>query len=205
MRYLVGLLLVVLVGCTQPVTPSPSSSAIGPPTSPSMPSSPSASPTCSPMGGTPRACSPEEFQKTEEQNRLTEEAIALYRRWTKESTRLYRAGGTDKPTKEMLEITAGDFRGSVLGIFQDIKAARVRALKGEVKIVTIGPDGEPSKNLDEVSIKACLDSRSLSFFRNGKHIRDGGMFFERVITRRIDGKLVLWSARSGSVDTCAGG
>lgn len=204
MRYLVGLLLVVLVGCTQPVTPSPSSSAAGPP-SPSMPPSPSASPTCSPMGGTPRPCSPEEYQKTEEQNRLTEEAIALYRRWTKESTRLYRAGGTDKPTKEMLAITAGDFRGSVLGIFQDIKAAQVRALKGEVKVITIGPDGESPKDIKDVSIKACLDSRSLRFFRNGKHIRDGAMFFERVVARRIDGKLMLWSARSGSVDTCTGG
>lgn len=202
MKYLVGLLLVVLVGCTQPVEPSPSSSAIGPPPSVSAPSSPSASPTCSPMGGTPQPCSPEDYQKTEEQNRLTEEAIALYRRWIKESTRLYRAGGTDKPTKEMLAITAGDFRGSVLGVFQDIRAAQVRAVKGEVKIVTVGPDSEPSKEPESASIKACLDARSLSFVRNGKHIRDGAMFFERVVAKRIDGKLMLWSARSGSVDTC---
>lgn len=202
MRYLVGLLLVVLVGCTQPVTPSPSSSAIGPPSSPSAPPSPSASPTCSPMGGTPRPCSPEEFRKTEEQNRLTEEAIALYRRWTKESTRLYRAGGTSKPTKEMLAITAGDFRGSVLGIFQDIKAARIRAASGEIKVVEIGPDPEARSGAGSVGIVACLDSRSFKFVRNGKPIRDGILFREYVVAKPVNGELRLWDVSSEVVKSC---
>lgn len=202
MRYLVGLLLVVLVGCTQPVTPSPSSSAIGPPSSPSAPPSPSASPTCSPMGGTPRPCSPEEFEKTEEQTRLTEEAIALYRRWIKESTRLYRAGGTDKPTKEMLATTAGKFRGSVLGIFQDLRAAGVRAASGEVRVESIGPDLNADAPPDGVAITACLDARSLKFQRNGKPIRNGTLAVEDVVAKKVDGQLRLWSARSGEVESC---
>lgn len=199
MRYLVGMLLVVLVGCTQPVTPSPSSSAIGPP---SLPPTPSASPTCSPMGGTPRPCSPEEYQKTEEQNRLTEEAIALYRRWIAESTRLYRTGGTDKPTKEMLATTAGKFRGSVLGIFQDLRAAGVHAASGEVRVETIGPDWNADVPPDGVAITACLDARSLRFQRNGKSIRNGTIAVEDVVAKKVDGHLRLWSARSGEVESC---
>lgn len=203
MRYLVGLLLVVLVGCTQPVTPSPSSSAIGPPTSPSMPSSPSAGPTCSPMGGTPRPCSPEEFQKTEEQNRLTEEAIALYRRWTKESTRLYRAGGTNKPTREMLATTAADFQKSALGVFRNLKAAGVRAAAGQVKAVAIGPNLDVHVDDGEVAIVACMDSRSLKFVRNGKLIRRGALFVEYVVAGPVQGDLRLTSVSSGGVTKCS--
>lgn len=202
MRYLVGLLLVVLVGCTQPVTPSPSSSAIGPPTSPSMPSSPSAIPTCSPMGGTPRPCSPEEFQKTEEQNRLTEEAIALYRRWIAESTRLYRAGGTDKPTKEMLATTAADFQKSALAVFQEVKTTGVRAASGEVKIASVGLDSAASVQEGTAAITACLDARSLKLYRGDKFIKRGTFAVENVVARTVDGRLLLWSARSVEATSC---
>lgn len=199
MRCLVVMLLLVLVGCTQPVSPPPSSPAVAP-SSPSV--SPTPTPTCSPMGGTPRPCSREEYQKVEEQNRLTEEAIALYRRWIKESTRLYRAGGTDKPTKEMLATTAGKFRGSVLGIFQDLRSARVHAASGEVKVATIGPDLDAEAAPDGVAIAACLDARSLRFQRNGKTIRHGTTAAEDVVAKKVNGQLRLWSVRSGEVASC---
>ncbi len=202
MRYLVGLLLVVLVGCTQPVTPSPSSSAIGPPSSPSMPSSPSANPTCSPMGGTPRPCSPEEFQKTEEQNRLTEEAIALYRRWIAESTRLYRAGGTDKPTKEMRSILAGEALQSGLAVFQDLKQSKATAISGELKLLKSGADLDVSAPTGGVAISTCVDGRSLVFQRNGKPISKGPLFAEHVVAKPVDGRLLLWSVSSELVKSC---
>lgn len=199
MRCLVVMLLLVLVGCTQPVSPPPSSPTVAP-SSPSV--SPTPTPTCSPMGGTPRPCSREEYQKVEEQNRLTEEAIALYRRWTKESTRLYRAGGTDEPTKEMLATTAGEFRGSVLGIFQDIKAAQIRAVSGEIKIVEIGPESGSSPTGSRVAIAACLDSRSFRFERKKKAIRDGIIFKEYVVARLIKGEMRLWDVSSEVVQSC---
>lgn len=207
MKYLLVLVL-LLVGCTQTVTPtgSPNASASpgGQPSASSVePGSPNATPTCSPMGGTPFACTPDEYEKVEEQNRLTEEAIALYRRWTKESTRLYRAGGTNKATAEMKAIMAGDALKSGLGIFQDVKATRARAKSGEVKIVTIGPDSAAATAGGEVAIRACLDARSLAFYRDGKKLRNGVMFSENVVARVVSGNLKLWSATSQGVTSCA--
>lgn len=200
MRYLLVMLL-LLAGCTQPVAPSPSSSSSSTTTS-AAPPTPTPSPVCSPTGGTPRACSPEEVEKTEKQNRLTEEAIALYRRWTKESTRLYRAGGTDKPTKEMLATTAGEFQGSVLGIFQDIKSAHIRAVAGEIIIVSIGPHSGTAPAAGSTGIVACMDSRSLKFERGGKPIRDGILFKEYVVAKLIKEELRLWDVSSEVVKSC---
>ncbi len=201
MKYLLVLVL-LLVGCTQTVAPSTSQSAQ--PTPPSAsPSTPSADPMCSPMGGTPYPCSAEEYRKVQEQNGLTEEAIALYRRWTKESTRLYRAGGTTKATPEMLATTAGDFQKSALGVFQDIKATRARAISGELEIVTIGPDLNAKAKSGTVAITTCVDGRSLKFYRDRKKLRDGAAFSEDVVARLIDGKLKLWSAYSEGVASCA--
>ena len=200
MRYLLVMLL-VLAGCTQPVAPSPSSSSSSTTTS-AVPPTPTPSPVCTPMGGTPRACSPEEFEKTEKQNRLTDEAIALYRRWTKESTRLYRAGGTDKPTKEMLATTAGAFRGSVLGIFQDIRAAQIRAASGEIRIVDIGADPGASSVAGGAQIVACMDSRSFRFERKGKPVRNGIFFKEYVVAKLVRGELRLWDVSSEVVESC---
>ena len=199
MRCLVVMLLLVLVGCTQPVSPPPSSPTVAP-SSPSV--SPTPTPTCSPMGGTPRPCSREEYQKVEEQNRLTEEAIALYRRWTKESTRLYRAGGTDEPTKEMLATTAGEFRKSALGVFRDLKSAGVKATTGEVQIVQIGVDVSAPAIPGMPAVSACLDGRSLKFQRNGKFLRDGIAFKEYIVAKPISGQLRLWSVSSEVVETC---
>ncbi len=201
MKYLLVLVL-LLVGCTQTVAPSTSQSAQ--PTPPSVsPSTPSADPMCSPMGGTPYPCSADEYHKVQEQNGLTEEAIALYRRWTKESTRLYRAGGTTKATQEMLAIMAGDALKSGLGIFQDVKASRARAISGEIKVVNIGPDPKANEKPGYAAIYACLDGRSLKFYRDGKKIRNGVMFSENVVARVVDGKLKLWSATSQGETSCA--
>ncbi len=201
MKYLLALLL-LLTGCTQTVAPSVGPTSQSPSASSSETATPSATPICSPMGGTPVPCSAEEYQKVEEQNRLTEEAIALYRRWTKESTRLYRAGGTNKATPEMLATTAGEFRGSVLGIFQDLKAARTRAVSGEVKIVKIGPDVQVEETQGNVAITACLDARSLRFERDGKSIGSGVMAEEDVVAKLDSGQLRLWSVSSGEVKAC---
>lgn len=201
MKYLLALLL-LLTGCTQTVAPSAGPTSQSPSASSSETATPIATPICSPMGGTPVPCSAEEYQKVEEQNRLTEEAIALYRRWTKESTRLYRAGGTNKATPEMRQIMAGDALKSGLGIFQDLKAARAKAVSGEVKIINIGPDPSVEVTLGSAAVLACVDSRSLRFERDGKLLRSGVMFEEHVTVRPVDRELRMWTATSRKVDSC---
>lgn len=200
MKYLLVLVL-LLVGCTQTVTPSTSQSAQPTPPMPAT-STPSADPTCSPMGGTPYPCSADEHQKVQEQNRLTEEAIALYRRWTKESTRLYRAGGTTKTTPEMLATTAGEFRKSVLAIFRDLRNARAKAVSGELRIMTIGPDLKDNLEPRSAAIRACVDARSISLEREGKKLRSGTIFVEYAIAKMVEGELRLWSVSSGKVESC---
>lgn len=197
MKYLLVLVL-LLVGCTQAVAPSVSQSAQPTPST----ATPTAEPTCAPMGGTPYPCSAEEYQRIQEQNQLTEEAIALYRRWTKESTRLYRAGGTSKPTPEMLAIMAGDALKSGLGIFQDLKAAQARAVSGEVEIVRIGPDPSRQVQPGSVAIVACMDGRSLKFESKGKRVSSGALYMEYVTSAPVDGKLRMVSAASEGVKSC---
>ena len=198
MKYLLVLVL-LLVGCTQTVAPSTSQSAQ--PTPPSVsPSTPSADPMCSPMGGTPYPCSADEYHKVQEQNGLTEEAIALYRRWTKESTRLYRAGGTTKATQEMLAIMAGDALKSGLGIFKDLKAAGIRAVSGGVSIVTIDVDADGDKG--DVAIKTCIDGRSLKFEHAGKATSRGVLARERVVFKPVNKQLKMWTASSEAVASC---
>lgn len=199
MKYVLVLVL-LLAGCTQAAAPPTNPSQSPAPSSTAIASTPS--PTCSAMGETPRPCSQQEYDKTKEQNRLTEEAIALYRRWTTESNRLYRAGGTNKPTAEMLTTTAGAFQASVLGIFQDLKAARVRAASGEVRIATIAPDSRVQVQPGTTAITACLDAQSLRLERDGKAIKRGTMAVEDVLAKEVNGQLRLWSTRSVEVRSC---
>lgn len=199
MKYLLVLLL-LLAGCTPTVAQSTSPS--GSPSAVSSADPPSPSPTCSPMGGTPRACSQQEYERTQEQNRLTEEAIALYRRWIKESTRLYRAGGTSKVTPEMKATMAGDALRSGLGIFQDLKSAGVRAVSGDLKIVRVGPNASVSSSPSSVAISSCVDGRSMKFERRGRPFRDGMMFAEYLVAKTVEGRLALWDASSEVVESC---
>lgn len=201
MRYVL-VALVVLAGCAQSVSPSPGSSAVSG-SSPVVSAGPGADLTCVPMGGTPRPCSPEEFRETEEQNRLTEEAIGLYRRWIKESTRLYRAGGTNKPTKEMLEIMAGEALDSGLAIFRDLKSARAKAVSGALTVVRVGPDVKSGVGAEAVAIVSCVDGRSLRFKRGEEDVSRGPVFSEHVVARPVDGRLLLWSASSELEESCS--
>lgn len=198
MKYLLVLLL-LLAGCTPTVAQS-----TGPSGSPSAVSSadpPSPSPTCSPMGGTPRACSQQEYERTQEQNRLTEEAIALYRRWIKESTRLYRAGGTSKATPEMKATTAGEFQESALRIFQRMNNNGIRAVSGELQLIEIGPDPASTKP-SAPAIQTCVDGRTLQFRAGSKNAGNGTMTREYVIATKVSGQLRLWSIDSEVVSTC---
>ena len=201
MRYLlVGLLL--LAGCSPTQVPTDSPSAVAPSGVTTTPT-PEPTPTCSPIGGTPSPCSPDEYAKVEAQNKLVNEAIAVYKRWTKERTRLYRTGGTNTVTPEMSATTAGEAQSSALGIFKDLKAAGVRAQSGSLRVIAVGPivaEGTPS---DGVVIRACVDGTSLKFVREGKSVNTGVKFEEDITFRSINGGLRMWSVASESVKSCA--
>lgn len=199
MRYLlVGLLF--LAGCSPSVAPS-QSPPVGNSSAPSVAGSASPSPTCSPIGGTAAPCSPDEYARVEAQNKLVNEAIAVYRRWEKESNRLYRAGGTTKATPEMTATTTGAFQKSVLSIFSDVKRSGIRAVSGQVIIANLVASPTLS---NEVMISVCRDGRSLKFERSGKAISQGVIAAEDIAARRIDGVVKLWSVKSEVVKSCSG-
>lgn len=102
----------------------------------------------------------------------------------------------------MLATTAGDFQMSALGVFRDLRAAGVRAVSGEVKTVTIGPDLRVNSPVDAVAIVSCMNGRSLRFYRQGRFIRNGIEFKEYFVARTVRGKLRLWTASSEVVEAC---
>lgn len=197
MRYLlVGLLL--LAGCSPAASPTQSPTA-NTPSTPGVAASPSPSPTCSPIGGTASPCSPEEYAEVEAQNKRVNEAIAVYRRWEKESNRLYRTGGTTKVTPEMAATTDGDFRKSVLSIFTEVKRGGIRATTGQVKIATLV--AAPTSPV-EITLNVCRDGRSLEFKRAGKTISRGVIAVEDIVAKRSGDVVKLWSVKSEVVTSC---
>lgn len=199
MRYLlVGLLL--LAGCSPTQVPTDSPSAVAPSGVTTTPT-PEPTPTCSPIGGTPSPCSPDEYAKVEAQNKLVNEAIAVYRRWNKESNRLYRVGGTTSVTPEMAATTAGESQKSVLAIFQDARAAGIRATSGAIRIVRIEPHGTTEER-GGVALRACIDGSSLTFEKDGKRIGTGSLATEDLVMKPVDGQMKMWSARSWKVKSC---
>ena len=199
MRYLlVGLLF--LAGCSPSVAPS-QSPPVGNSSAPSVAGSASPSPTCSPIGGTAAPCSPDEYARVEAQNKLVNEAIAVYRRWNKESSRLYRVGGTTSVTPEMAATTAGESQKSVLAIFQDARAAGIRATSGAIRIVRIEPHGTTEER-GGVALRACIDGSSLTFEKDGKRIGTGSLATEDLVMKPVDGQMKMWSARSWKVKSC---
>ncbi len=199
MRYLlVGLLF--LAGCSPSVAPS-QSPPVGSSSAPSVAGSASPSPTCSPIGGMAAPCSPDEYAKVEAQNKLVNEAIAVYRRWNKESNRLYRAGGTLKVTPEMEATTTDQAQKSALALFRDLRAGGVRAVSGSAKLVSIGPRDAEVK-AGEVALKTCVDGTSFRFAASGKTISRGVVATEQLLLKPVDGQLKLSWVRAVKAEKC---
>lgn len=195
-RLVAALALVALTACTTPTAPTPPPTSAS--SSPSAGSSATPSPTCILTSGAPKPCTTKEF----EQEQLTAEAMDVYRRWIKEANRLYLAGGTLTPTDEMKATLSGDFLKSALGVFSDMKQAGVRAVSGEVRIVTL--TAKTPESAGTAAFTACEDGSSLIFKRGGKTINRGTFAEEDIVAKRVDGVTVLVAASSEAVAKCAG-
>lgn len=174
--------LAVLTACT-PTNPTPSPVS----SSTSVVASPSAtpSPTCSLGVATPKPCTTKEF----EQEQFTAEAMDVYRRWIKEANRLYLAGGTLTPTDEMKATLSDVALDSAQIIFADMKRTGVRAIQGEVKIVSITPT--TPKTAGTATFDACSDGRTLVFQRKGKTISRGTFADESFVAKHVAGAIKL--------------
>ena len=183
--------LAVLTACT-PASPTPSPVT----SSPSVSASPSAtpSPTCSLGSATPKPCTTKEF----EQEQFTAEAMDVYRRWIKEANRLYLAGGTLTPTDEMKATLSGIALDSAEIIFADMKKTGVRAIQGEVKIVSITPTTPEADGT--ATFDACSDGRTLVFQRKRKTISRGTFADERFVAKHVDGSIKLVDVMSEATE-----
>jgi hypothetical protein len=113
----------------------------------------------------------------------------VYRRWIKEANRLYLAGGTLTPTDEMKATLSDVALDSAQIIFADMKRTGVRAIQGEVKIVSITPT--TPKTAGTATFDACSDGRTLVFQRKGKTISRGTFADESFVAKHVAGAIKL--------------
>ena len=125
----------------------------------------------------------------------------MYRRWNKESNRLYRAGGTLKVTPEMEATTTDQAQKSALALFRDLRAGGVRAVSGSAKLVSIGPRDAEVK-AGEVALKTCVDGTSFRFAASGKTISRGVVATEQLLLKPVDGQLKLSWVRAVKAEKC---
>jgi hypothetical protein len=93
---------------------------------------------CTPVaGGTPYACYEHQYQQTSAQNKLYEEAEAVYRKLNAEDERIYRAGGVKEPTPVIEESYTESMLTSAMADYIELANSRTRMVRGEFKIAWI--------------------------------------------------------------------
>jgi len=156
-RILIAALL--LAGCTQTPVTSPTTGA---------PSSAAPTPTytCSPAGGTPAPCSKEEYDKAQAENALIAEAEAVYRKYFDENVRIFKAGGSSKPTRVLSQTTTGTFLDQAMQDYRDVKKANLRGT-GQAKIKILKPRMDVQKDGSIAALDVCTDATALVFKHKG--------------------------------------
>jgi hypothetical protein len=107
-------------------------------------------------GGTPYACYEHQYQETSGQNKLYEEAEAVFRRFIAEDERIYRLGGVAEPTAILTETLTGEALKSVMANYADLLGDGTRMTRGEFKVASVR---RVMKSLSGsvAALRVCLD------------------------------------------------
>lgn len=195
MKYLLVLVL-LLVGCTQAVTPS---------SSPSGPSSatPESSPTCSPAGGEPRPCTPGEYADIEDQNRLIAQAEAVYRAYWKENVRLQKAGGTKSQTPALKRVLAQPALDQAMEVYRELKSDGARAVGGTWKLLKLTPQPTRTVEGSVTSLSVCWRTVGVSFVTARDKFPSGTVtVVESAFFKHVGHELMLFHVTSKKVSKC---
>ncbi|MFT4296665.1 MAG: hypothetical protein QM582_14760 [Micropruina sp.] len=190
------LLAVMIAGCTPTSTPTASGSAS------SVVPSASPSPTCSPAGGTPRPCTQQEYDQTQEQNRLIEQAEAVYRAYWKENVRLYRSGGTSTATAVLKDTLVGQALDGVMKLYRQLKTRGSKAKGGTFDIVAVTPTPDVTKDGSAVSLDVCWRTKGVKLETGNTRAPVDATVLEASYYRISNGKLKIFAFASKQVGSC---
>lgn len=184
-----------LSGCSRAATtPSPTTTG-------SAAATPGASYTCSPIGGTPTPCSPEQYTQEQAQAQLAEEAKRGYRRLVSELAALQRAGGATTPSPELTQTAGGAYLAAQQATLTRLSQLKAR-VSGEVRIATLtAAAGGPAKGFD-TALLACVDSTKAKVLQGTKELQKGQLVAEVVYFRRDGDTLKAWDAEKADPKRC---
>lgn len=138
--------LLVAAGCVQTTPPGPLPQA-----TPSW--------SCTPVaGGTPYRCYEHDYQEAAAQNKLYEQAEAVYRKYHAEYERIYRAGGVSEPTPVLLETTTGQALDSAMANFRDLLSGPTRLVSGTFTTAWIRRLPSIAQDGSVATLEVCSDS-----------------------------------------------
>jgi hypothetical protein len=159
---------------------------------------------CTPVaGGTPYACYEHQYQQTSAQNKLYEEAEAVYRKFNAEDERIYRAGGVKEPTPTLLETATDAALESVMSNYKDLLGDHTRLVSGHFGIAWIRRLENLVKNGSEATLEACIDMSGARLQSKGGAPRTVGQDSnERAYFVKVDGVLKVTLLEHKWVETC---
>ena len=158
---------------------------------------------CTPVaGGTPYACYEHQYQQTSAQNKLYEEAEAVFRRFNAEDERIYRAGGVDAATSTITATLTGSLLEATLSNYADLKRTGTRMIDGEFAVVSIARLTE-SKDGSVAALQVCLDVSEVQMRTGSKGpYRLGKDTIEVLYFSQTDTSLKIGAASNRWVKSC---
>lgn len=159
---------------------------------------------CTPVaGGTPYACYEHQYQQTSAQNKLYEEAEAVYRKFNAEDERIYRLGGVARPTSVLRETLAHEALDSVMTNYEDLRSDGSRLAEGHFATAWIKRQPDNLKAGSIATLWVCNDISSTVVQQNdGSREQVGQDLRAHVYMVEESDKLKIGSFSSEWVKTC---
>ena len=152
---------------------------------------------CTPeAGGAEHPCNEREYHEMKAQDALYLEAEQVYRAFSRERERVFRAGG--EADEQLLSQT----HGSATEAVRDSHADRARFEGGSISIAWIRRNVGLSRDGSLVSLESCVDASSAAVFVDGKPDGPGLIVRERSFFGRVNGTLKMVALEYKVVDSC---
>jgi hypothetical protein len=182
--------LLVCAGCVPTTPPGPLPQA-----TPSW--------SCTPVaGGTPYPCYEHDYQEAAAQNKLYDQAEAVFRKFIAEDERIQRAGGVERPTAILDETLTGEALASVMANYADLMSDGTKMVGGEFRVVSV-QRLLPSQASSVAALRVCLDLSEVelkAFGQKSYRLDEDGV--ETFYFMNVGTALKIGEATSKWVESC---
>lgn len=187
-RTLVGVLLTASVaGCTASVVPS------GAPTTATTPTY-----LCTPAaGGSPVACTPEQYTEEQRQAELTAQAKRVYTKLVQEVTALEREGGATSASAELSRRAGGPYLDGQVSTLTTLSVLQAK-LTGDVKITKLARASGATERGYETALLACVDAAKSQIVQGDATLTPGRLIAETVYFKHDGSLLKAWDAEKAN-------